>query len=169
VARGRDSRQEALAAVGANPYDLIYQEVTTAELADALVFRGSPSILIDGVDPFAQPDDPVWLSCWLYYTGEGLQPAPTAAQLEAALTGRRKPATRSSSALAIARCRRRRRSPLGGRRTESHRRTVLAGALTVPLGRWMIARGIRPPSRRVSVAERHSLVGEQNGVFSWLA
>jgi hypothetical protein len=79
--------EEALAALGADPGAVVCEEVTTAEQAVATGFRGSPTILVDGVDPFAHPDDPAGLACRLYRTAAGLQPAPTVEQLRAVLSG----------------------------------------------------------------------------------
>ena len=62
-----------------------YQLVTTAEEADRVSFRGSPTILVDGVDPFAIGDEPVGLSCRIYRTPQGYAGSPTAAQIAAAL------------------------------------------------------------------------------------
>jgi hypothetical protein len=59
--------------------------ITTPAEAEEAGFRGSPTILIDGVDPFATGDEPVGLSCRLYPTPDGPAGAPTVAQLEAAL------------------------------------------------------------------------------------
>lgn len=42
--------------------------VNTVEEAEATQFRGSPSIMVDGVDPFADLDTPVGLSCRVYKT-----------------------------------------------------------------------------------------------------
>jgi hypothetical protein len=55
------------------------------EEALRLGFRGSPTILLDGQDPFADQDAPVGLACRLYATEGGLQGAPTIDQLRAAL------------------------------------------------------------------------------------
>ncbi len=55
--------------------------VDTPELADRYGFRGSPSVLIDGVDPFADETDPVGLSCRLYQTPIGPAGSPTIDQL----------------------------------------------------------------------------------------
>ena len=85
VARARLS--EALSDVGANPDDVVYEQVTTAEQAAAVGFRGSPTILLDGVDPFAGPDDPTGLACRVYRTAEGSEPAPTVEQLRTVLAG----------------------------------------------------------------------------------
>lgn len=49
-----------------------------------LGFSGSPTILVDGQDPFADQDAPIGLACRLYATEEGLQGAPTIAQLRGA-------------------------------------------------------------------------------------
>ena len=77
--------KEALAAVGADPDAVTYERVTTVEQAQALGFRGSPTILVDGTDPFADPDAPAGLACRLYRTASGVQPAPTVEQLQAVL------------------------------------------------------------------------------------
>ena len=60
-------------------------EVTSEEAAKALGMQGSPTILIDGCDPF-QSGDPASLSCRLYSTSAGLQGAPSVADLVAALS-----------------------------------------------------------------------------------
>ncbi len=64
-------------------------EVTTPERAEQLRFRGSPSIHIDGVDLFADPDAPVGLSCRIYQTPQGSAGSPTADQLRSVLAARR--------------------------------------------------------------------------------
>jgi len=60
--------------------------VETPEEAERTRFRGSPSILIDGVDPFADPDAPVGLSCRVYQTPDGPAGSPTLDQLRELLT-----------------------------------------------------------------------------------
>jgi hypothetical protein len=55
--------------------------VDTPEAAEAFRFRGSPSVLIDGVDPFADPSAPVGLSCRVYATPQGMAGSPTFEQL----------------------------------------------------------------------------------------
>ena len=57
------------------------QVVDTPEEAERTGFRGSPSILIDGVDPFADPDDPVGFACRVYQTLDGPAGSPTLDQL----------------------------------------------------------------------------------------
>ncbi|QIM21906.1 hypothetical protein G7075_13535 [Phycicoccus sp. HDW14] len=58
-----------------------------ASLGDAQQrgFSGSPTILLNGVDPFARPDAPVALSCRLYSTPEGLRGIPALRDLRQAL------------------------------------------------------------------------------------
>ena len=76
--------QEAAAAVGVGgTIELVYVE--TPDDAERLGFRGSPTVLINGVDPFAEPDAPVGLSCRIYQTPDGPAGAPTVAQLVHAL------------------------------------------------------------------------------------
>ena len=62
------------------------RKVTTHEEADAIGFRGPPTILIDGRDVFARGDEPVGLACRIYQTPDGPAGAPKIAQLRAALS-----------------------------------------------------------------------------------
>lgn len=62
-----------------------HREVTSPEEAERLGFRGSPSIVVDGRDVFAEGDEPVGLSCRIYQTPQGQAGAPTMEQLRAAL------------------------------------------------------------------------------------
>lgn len=62
-----------------------YQLIDTMEAAEATGFRGSPTILIDGVDPFADADAPVGLSCRIYQTESGPAGAPSREQLSGVL------------------------------------------------------------------------------------
>jgi len=61
--------------------------VDTPEEAERVGFRGSPSILVDGVDPFADSDAPVGLSSRVYQTPGGPAGSPTLEQLLAVMTG----------------------------------------------------------------------------------
>lgn len=65
------------------------QRVETAEEAERVGFRGSPSILVDGVDPFGPDDAPVGLSCRVFLTPDGPAGSPTIAQLRDALVAAR--------------------------------------------------------------------------------
>jgi hypothetical protein len=60
--------------------------VTTAREAAEAGMHGSPTLLIDGVDPFAEPGQPPGLSCRLYRDAGGeLAGAPPVAALRQAL------------------------------------------------------------------------------------
>ena len=79
--------REAVAAVGrATEVERVL--VTTTEEAEAWGFHGSPSVLVDGQDPFAEPGAPVGLSCRLYRTPAGVGGSPTVEQLVEVLTRR---------------------------------------------------------------------------------
>ena len=55
--------------------------VETIEQAEETSFRGSPSIMVNGVDPFASADAMVGLSCRIYQTPDGPAGSPTIDQL----------------------------------------------------------------------------------------
>jgi glutaredoxin len=73
--------REALASVGQRYADVRYRRVSTPEEAVAAQFRGSPTILVNGHDPFLDRASPVGLSCRLYRTPDGLAGSPTVEQL----------------------------------------------------------------------------------------
>jgi hypothetical protein len=77
--------REALARVGLESVEPEHRTVDSAEQALAEGFHGSPSIAIDGLDPFADPTTPVGFGCRLYRTEAGLEGAPSVSQLEAAV------------------------------------------------------------------------------------
>lgn len=58
------------------------QAVETAEEAERLGFTGSPTLLIDGRDPFAEPGRPAGLACRVYITPDGPAGLPSRSQLE---------------------------------------------------------------------------------------
>ncbi len=77
---------ERLAEVAANRAVVVkHRLVTTPEEAERLGFRGSPTILIDGRDPFATGNEPTGLSCRIYQTPDGPAGSPTVAQLQDAV------------------------------------------------------------------------------------
>lgn len=76
---------QALAPAGLSHSVLTKQVVDTAEDADRLRFRGSPTVLVNGQDPFADANAPVGLSCRIFQTPDGLAGAPTVEQLVAVL------------------------------------------------------------------------------------
>jgi hypothetical protein len=61
--------------------------VRTPEEAEILQFRGSPTILVEGRDPFAHGDGAFGLACRVYDTPDGPTGSPTLEQLRAALDG----------------------------------------------------------------------------------
>ena len=65
---------------------LEYQRIDSPEAAEQIGFHGSPTILVDGRDPFASGTEPVGMSCRVFRTEDGAQGAPTEAQLRSALT-----------------------------------------------------------------------------------
>lgn len=79
-----------LATLAAEMPELVIEKriVDTSEEAERSGFRGSPSILIEGVDPFADADDPVGLSCRVYQTPDGPAGSPTLGQLREVLAAR---------------------------------------------------------------------------------
>lgn len=66
-----------------------YTKVESPEEAERLGFQGSPTVLIDGEDPWASADAPVGLSCRVYRTESGFSGTPSEAQLGAALEAAR--------------------------------------------------------------------------------
>jgi hypothetical protein len=64
------------------------EAVESSGEADRLGFTGSPTILLDGTDPFAQPGEISALACRVYATPDGLAGSPTVDQLVDALTRR---------------------------------------------------------------------------------
>lgn len=65
--------------------DVSHRVVRTPEEASAVGFRGSPTILVDGRDPFAASGEATAFACRLYPTPDGPRGAPTVAQLREVL------------------------------------------------------------------------------------
>lgn len=60
--------------------------IADAEQAQRWSMPGSPTLLIDGVDPFAAAGQPAGLSCRLYRAGDGqVEGAPAVSTLRAAI------------------------------------------------------------------------------------
>lgn len=66
-------------------FSLGYEKVETPEEAERLGFAGSPTVLVDGIDPFATGDEPTGLACRVYVTPDGPQGSPTLEQLRSVL------------------------------------------------------------------------------------
>lgn len=79
--------RHALAAVGST-IEIERGRVSTTDEAERWGFHGSPSVLVDGTDPFAAEGASVGLSCRLYRTAEGTSGSPTVAELVRVLTPR---------------------------------------------------------------------------------
>lgn len=76
-----------LAVIAAERSDVTvrHQRVETFDEAERVGFHGSPSILVNGVDPFADGHAGVGLACRVYRTPEGLSGSPTLEQLRDAV------------------------------------------------------------------------------------
>lgn len=90
VAIARQRLDLALDAVGRGGVDIRLRVVRTDAEAAKLGFTGSPTILINGSDPFVHSNAIAGLSCRLYSTAEGLAGSPSVQQLTAALAARTK-------------------------------------------------------------------------------
>jgi len=79
--------RDALQLAGLTDATVEHEPVETMEDAIRTGFRGSPTILVDGTDPWAEGDAPIGLACRIYRTEAGPQGAPTVAELRAVLAG----------------------------------------------------------------------------------
>jgi hypothetical protein len=85
--RALSELREAMRDIGLDPQAVHLREVTTDEDAQREGFLGSPTILIDGADPFPALDGAtVGLNCRVYRrTGGRVSPTPDPADLRRAL------------------------------------------------------------------------------------
>jgi len=72
---------EVLRRVGRGDVTVQRRLVDTTEQAEDVGFTGSPTIRIDGTDPFATGAEQVGLACRVYATPAGLSGSPTTTQL----------------------------------------------------------------------------------------
>ena len=84
--RTLDERLRSVLDAAGRPETVSYVRVETDDEAETLQFHGSPTILIDGQDPFEGPGMPVGLTCRLYWTPAGMAGSPTTEQLAAVFT-----------------------------------------------------------------------------------
>lgn len=77
---------EALRTLGRDDVVVQRRKVETREQAEQLEFPGSPTIRIDGKDPFASGDEQVGLACRIYATPTGPSGSPATSQLLEVLT-----------------------------------------------------------------------------------
>jgi hypothetical protein len=82
-----DAHLSSLIAEGLDA-SVTYQIIDRQESAVEHGFRGSPTVLIDGEDPFADPGAPVGLTCRIYDSGSGPAGSPTLEQLRAVTAAR---------------------------------------------------------------------------------
>ncbi len=68
-----------------DPSTIEHLQVESQEEAERLRFAGSPSILVDGTDPFGSPTGAAGLTCRVYPTPDGPSGSPTLDQLVAVL------------------------------------------------------------------------------------
>ena len=68
-------------------FELEFQSVSSPVEVEAAGLRGSPTILVDGRDPFATAEAPLSMSCRLYSTQAGPAGSPTIEQLRDILSG----------------------------------------------------------------------------------
>lgn len=64
---------------------VVHELIPDHATAEARGFRGSPTVLVDGVDPFPDDSRPVGLSCRVYRTETGLAGSPSLDQLRNAI------------------------------------------------------------------------------------
>ena len=62
-----------------------YEPIDTHRLAVARDFHGSPTVLIDGADPFADEKATIGLACRTYPTEDGPARSPSMSQLRQAV------------------------------------------------------------------------------------
>jgi hypothetical protein len=81
-----DHLREALERAGRPDAVVVERQILDAAEAAAVGMHGSPTVLVDGRDPFTATPEPS-LSCRLYSSEAGLQGSPSIDDLVEALTG----------------------------------------------------------------------------------
>lgn len=78
-----ETTDRILSALAADGWDLTveYELIDTYEKATERGFSGSPTVLINGVDPFADEDAAPALACRIYQTEDGPAGSPSIHQL----------------------------------------------------------------------------------------
>lgn len=80
------ARLDAALRLLGQPVEVSTEEIADPEEAHRRSFAGSPTILVDGIDPFRAPSTVVAFACRAYRTEAGLEGAPSVGQLLDALT-----------------------------------------------------------------------------------
>ena len=70
-----------------DPATIEYLQVESQDEAERLRFAGSPSMLVNGTDPFTSATSAIGLACRVYSTPDGPAGSPTLDQLFDALRG----------------------------------------------------------------------------------
>ena len=81
--------RRVLEGVSTGEVTLEYELIDSPESAQRVGFHGSPTILVDGRDPFVTGVEQVGMSCRVFRTEDGIQGAPTEAELRKLLVNRR--------------------------------------------------------------------------------
>jgi hypothetical protein len=81
----RDRVRDVLDADGQGSVEVELQRIATSAEAHEFRFRGSPTILVDGVDPFSSEESGYGLMSRIYRTEAGTDVAPSELQLRDAL------------------------------------------------------------------------------------
>jgi len=84
-ATARDLLRDAARQAGITDLRLTVTVIDTDEHARLRGFIGSPTFLVDGVDPFAVTGAAVGVSCRIYRSGDGASGVPDLTALRAAL------------------------------------------------------------------------------------
>src|SRR5262245_36102071 len=71
-----DRARQALARVGLSGASVTTRVITDQDEAERAGFTGSPTFLVDGRDPFAEPGRTPGLTCRMYRTADGLSGLP---------------------------------------------------------------------------------------------
>jgi hypothetical protein len=82
----RDRVRHVLDAHGLGSVEVELQRIATSAEAHEFRFRGSPTILVDGVDPFSSEESGYGLMSRIYRTEAGTDVAPSELQLRDAFT-----------------------------------------------------------------------------------
>lgn len=78
--------RQALEDIGLHDTVITTRVITSQAEAERSGFTGSPTIFVDGRDPFADPSCPPGLTCRIYRTPRGLAGVPEVGQLRQVLT-----------------------------------------------------------------------------------
>lgn len=76
---------EAIGRLGTPNPSVALEEIVDEDHARRAGFHSSPTVLLDGVDPFAEPGAAAVFSCRVYRTEKGTEGAPSVEQLTTAL------------------------------------------------------------------------------------